>query len=468
MAPEKSKKQLHFTLFTFPPFVHHYPDGWRHPQEMLGGIYDPLGPDIWARVARTLESMKIDAFFVGDGGAIYNSNENSPATSLRYGSQTIEFFAPQFASMVATLAPDLGVVSTVNTEELNPWTMARMASTMDHLTKGRVGFNLVTGLNPGGMADNLGTEVREHDARYERAEEFMKVCYSLWESWDTGALVRDPDQPLFADPDKVHEINFVGEHFRCRGPLQLPRSPQTIPVLFQAGQSPRGRQFAARHAEGIFTISPDLPAMQAYYRDVKDRVANEGRRECDLAILSGIFPIVGSSEAAAKEKYEQLIELATAEAGLAWCSGYACYNFAQVPFDTKLSDLDPKDFAGIQSIFELTMASSADAASQTPYLHAYPHVEEPTVRDLCVANAQSIVPKVVGTVAQVADQLEQIVDSEGSDGFMFSTVHMPGSIDEFAPVIAELQRRGRFRIEFEGPTLRERLGTRPYPWAHRT
>jgi alkanesulfonate monooxygenase SsuD/methylene tetrahydromethanopterin reductase-like flavin-dependent oxidoreductase (luciferase family) len=111
------------------------------------------------------------------------------------------------------------------------------------------------------------------------------------------------------------------------------------------------------------------------------------------------------------------------------------------------------------------MASSADAASQTPHLYAYPHVEEPTVRDLCIANAQSIVPKVVGTVNQVADQLEQIVDAEGSDGFMFSTVHMPGSIDEFAPVIAELQRRGRFRTEFEGPTLRDRFGTRPYPWS---
>jgi hypothetical protein len=160
-----------------------------------------------------------------------------------------------------------------------------------------------------------------------------------------------------------------------------------------------------------------------------------------------------------------LIELATAEAGLAWISGYACYNFAQVPLDTKLSDMDPNDFAGIQSIFELTMASSADAASQTPHLYAYPHVEEPTVRDLCIANAQSIVPKVVGTVTQVADQLEQIVDAEGSDGFMFSTVHMPGSIDEFAPVIAELQRRGRFRTEFEGPTLRDRFGTRPYPWS---
>ena len=467
MASDKSKKQLHFTLFTFPPFVHHYPDGWRHPQEMLGGVYDPLEPDIWARVARSLDAMKVDAFFVGDGGAIYNSNENSPATSVRYGSQTLEFFAPQFVSMITAMAPGLGAVSTINTEELNPWTFSRMAQTMDHLTKGRVGFNIVTGLNPGGLADNLGTAVREHDARYERAEEFLQVCYALWQSWDSDALVRDPDQPLFADPDKVHEIDFVGKYFRCRGPAQLPRSPQEIPVLFQAGQSPRGRQFAARHAEGVFTINPDLPAMQAYYRDVKDRVVNEGRRECDLAILTGIFPIVGSSEAAAKEKYEQLIELATVEAGLAWISGYACYNFAQVPLDTKLSEMDHKDFAGIQSIFDLTMASSADAAGKAPYLYAYPHVEKPTVRDLCMANAQSIVPKVVGTVKQVADQLEQIVDAEGSDGFMFSTVHMPGSIDEFAPVIAELQRRGRFRKEYEGPTLRDRLGTRPYPWVNR-
>ena len=363
------------------------------------------------------------------------------------------------------MAPELGCVSTVNTEELNPWTFARMSATMDHLTKGRVGFNIVTGLNPGGLADNLGTDVREHDARYERAEEFMQVCYGLWQSWDKDALVRDPEKPMFANPDKVRELNFEGEYFRCRGPLQLPRSPQEIPVLFQAGQSPRGRQFAARHAEGIFTISPDLPAMQAYYRDVKDRVVNEGRRESDLAILTGIFPIVGSSESAAQEKYEQLIELATPEAGLAWISGYACYNFAQVPLDTKLSDMDPKDFAGIQSIFELTMASSADAARLTPHLYAYPHVAEPTVRDLCLANAQSIVPKVVGTVEQVADQLEQIVDAEGSDGFMFSTVHMPGSIDEFAPVLQALQRRGRFRTAFEGPTLRERLGTRPFPWA---
>jgi FMN-dependent oxidoreductase (nitrilotriacetate monooxygenase family) len=460
----KSDKHLHITLFTFPPFVHHYPDGWRHPQEMLGGTYNPLEPDVWSRVARTLESLKVDAFFVGDGGAVYNSNDNSPATSLRYGSQTIEFFAPQFVSMVAAMAPELGAVSTINTEELNPWTFARMAQTMDHLTKGRVGFNIVTGLNPGGLADNLGTHVREHDARYERAEEFLQVCYELWQSWDKDALVRDPKRPLFADPEKINEINFDGDYFRCRGPSQLPRSPQEIPVIFQAGQSSRGRQFAARHAEGIFTISPDLPAMQNYYKDIKNRAVSEGRRESDVAVLTGIFPIVGSSPAAAEEKYEQLVELATAEAGLAWISGYACYNFAQVPLETKLSALDPDNFKGIQSIFELTMATSEEAARKTPFLRAYPYIEEPTVRDLCMANAQSIVPKVVGTADQVADQLLQIVDEEGSDGFMFSTVYMPGSVDEFASVITELQRRGRFRKVFEGPTLRSRLGTRPYPF----
>lgn len=465
MSIDDQKKQLHFTLFTFPPFVHHYPDEWRHPLTMVSGAYNALEPAIWNRVAHTLSDMKVDAFFVGDGGAVYNRNQNSPASSLRYGSQSIEFFAPAMAAHIAATAPDLGVVSTINTEELNPWTLARMVTSIDHLTQGRIGINYVTGLNPGGLAENLGAELREHDTRYDRAEEFIQVCYQLWASWENDALVMDSKAPMFADPEKVHEINFSGEWFNCRGPMSLPRSPQQIPAMFQAGQSPKGRQFAAKHAEGVFTIHPDLLGMRDYYTDMKERIVQQGRKETDCVILPGIFPIVGTSESEAEDKYQALLEVATPEAGLSWISGYGGFDFSQVSLNTPLSELNPDSFAGIQSIFGLTMARSPDAADLTPYIRSYPYTESPTVYDLAMANAQSIVPKVVGTAEQVADQLEDIVDKGGADGFMFSTVHVPGSIDEMAMVIAELQRRGRYRREYEGPTLRERLGTRPLPWA---
>jgi FMN-dependent oxidoreductase (nitrilotriacetate monooxygenase family) len=457
------RKPLRLTMFTFPPFVHHYAEGWRHPQDMAGGLYLQSEPEVWAREARALEEMKFDALFVGDVGGIFNSHPDGPDQALRLGTQSVQFFAPALAQLAADAAPRLGVISTISTVEMQPWTTARMLNSMDHLTKGRVGWNVVTSANRG-LAENLGSEPIGHDQRYEIAEEYLELCYRLWESWDPDALVLDQESGLFADPAKVHEVNFEGEHFRCRGPLAMPRSPQTHPVIVQAGQSDRGRDLAARHAEVMFALTPTLPAMQEHYADVKARLAKFGREPDDLAVLPAVMPIVGASEAEAEEKYATMMSIATVEAGLNWVSGYTGWDFSSVPPETPLSDLDPTEFYGVQSAFTMANPRTGDL-DPTPHMRKGPESSAPTVADLGLAHAEGIAPKIVGTAPQVADQLEQIVDENGADGFMVSAVHHPLSAEEFAPVVAELQRRGRFRREYEGSTLRDRLGTRPLPAA---
>ena len=455
------KQQMRLALFTFPPFVHHYAEAWRHPQDMSGGLYRQAQPAVWAHEARMLEAMKFDALFVGDVGGIFNAHADGPSQALRLGTQSVQFFAPTLASMVAGAAPRLGVMITLSTIELNPWTTARLLNSLDHLTEGRVGWNVVTSANRA-LAENLGTSPIPHDERYAMAEEYLELCYRLWESWEPDALLLDRVSGLFADPDKVHEVNFEGEHYRCRGPLNMPRSPQTHPVIVQAGQSERGRELAARHAEVMFTITPSLPAMQAHYADVKARMERFGRRPEDLAVLPAVMPIVGATESEAQEKYETMQNIATIEAGLNWVSGYTGWDFASVDAGTPLSELDSSQFFGVQSAFGSANPGPGDL-DITPHMRKGPQSAEPTVADLGMAHAEGMAPKIVGTPSQVADQLEQIFDAHGADGFMVSAVHHPLSVEEFAPVVAELQRRGRFRTEYEGRTLRDRLGTRPLP-----
>lgn len=454
---------MRLAMFTFPPFVHHYAEAWRHPQDMAGGVFRQTEPAVWAKEARTLQDLKFDALFVGDVGGIFNSHPDGADEALRLGTQSVQFFAPAIAAAAASAAPSLGVIMTLSTVELHPWTTARLLNSMDHLTEGRVGWNVVTSANRG-LAENLGAEPIPHDQRYEMAEEYLELCYRLWESWEPDALVLDRSSGLFADPGKVHELAFEGAFYRCRGPLNMPRSPQTHPVIVQAGMSDRGRDLAARHAEVVFSLAPSLPAMQEHYADVKRRLAKFDRRPEDVAVLAAVMPIVGTSEAEAEQKYETMQSIATAEAGLNWVSGYTGWDFSSVAADTLLSDLDPRRFYGVQSAFGSANPRPGDLHT-TPYLRKGPESIAPTVADLGLAHAEGIAPKAVGTPAQVADQLEQIVDAGGADGFMVSAVHHPLSVEEFAPVVAELQRRGRFRTAYEGRTLRERLGTRPLPFA---
>jgi long-chain alkane monooxygenase len=459
------RKQMHFFLFNFPPFVDHFPSAWRHPQSMAGGSYNYLDPDVWMHEARVLEDMLLDAWFVGDSCGIYSAHHNSIETSVKFGSQSIQHFAALFAQMQAFAAPTLGVVSTILTTELHPFTTARILQTMDHLTKGRVGWNVVTGINPSTM-QHLGKELIEHDRRYDIAEEYMELCYKLWQSWDDGALLLHKESGQFADPNKVHEVNFDGKWFKCRGPLTLPRSPQIMPVIVQAGQSPRGRDFGAKHAEAIFTIYPDMGRMKKFYSDIKQRMQKFGRDPEDCAILPGVMPIVGTTQAEAEDKYAVMQEVGTYEAGFAWLAGTTGLDFSQYDPDTLMSQIDETKIPGFQGIREIATPAPGSLRA-TPYLRKEPQVEptELTLKHVGQGHAEGIVPKIVGTPAQVADQLEQLIDEAAADGFMLSAVHHPGSMEEFRPVIAELQRRGRFRKEYEGPTLRERLGTKPLPWA---
>ena len=209
--------------------MHHYAEAWRHPEDMAGGRYRQSEPAVWTEEARLLEAMRFDALFVGDVGGIFNAHVDGASQALRLGTQSVQFHAPALATVAATAAPSLGVMITLSTVELNPWTTARMLNSIDHLTQGCVGWNVVTSANRG-LAENLGDAPIPHDQRYAMAEEYMELCYRLWESWDPDALVLDRAGGLFVDPEKVHELRFEGEYYRCRGPLNMPRASQSSRV----------------------------------------------------------------------------------------------------------------------------------------------------------------------------------------------------------------------------------------------
>ena len=271
---------------------------------------------------------------------------------------------------------------------------------------------------------NLGYErVADHEERYDRADEYMEVCYRLWDSWDEDAVVMDVERDMFADPAKVHELNFQGKWFKCRGPLNVPRSPQGKPVIAQAGQSHRGLEFAARHGEMIFAIQPFLDGMKQYHDDFKARMRNYDREPEEAKVLFGIIPIIGETEEIAKAKAAFSNSLVSPEAGLVQLSAITGFDLSTANLDDLLTSLPPiPNVRGMVDAYTRTVEG-----------------RKATIRDMAMDIARGIsVPHVVGTPEQVADWMEETMETVGGDGFMVSSTHLPGSIEEFAGLVVPI------------------------------
>lgn len=412
---------------------------WRHPRTTVDAE-DWFRPELYEHVARVCERGKFDMVFFADLNYVSDTYTGSLDPALRFAVQAPEHDPIPLLSFMAAATTHIGVASTFSTSNQHPFYVARLFATLDHLTRGRVGWNVVTSLNHNQSA-NYGEERADSDLRYDRAHEFIEVCRELWDSWADDAVVADRGAPRFADGDKVRRIDFDGRFFRSRGPLNVTRPPSGGPAILQAGTSPKGRNFAARYADAIFAIQPRAVDARELRDDIRRRASEAGRDPDDVKLLFGAQPIIGETEQHAAELQEEHNDLVPLEAGLAILS-------AHLDFDLAL--LDPDE----------PMAERPEPELQrmrTRYLN--PDGSSMTVAEVAKKHGQSVgLPQIVGTAISVADQLEAFADEAGGDGFMLSPIHLPGAIEEFVDlVVPELQRRGRVRTDYAGTTIREHL-----------
>ena len=439
MPKRKHKKSMHLAQFLVHGPSYHSLAMWRHPGTDHA-TYAWNRPELYQHIARTCERGLFDMVFFADLNYISDTYKGTLEPALRYATQAPEHDPIPLLSFMAAVTQHIGVAATFSVSHHHPFYAARLWATLDHLTRGRAGWNVVTSINHNQDA-NYGTERPNSDARYDRAHEFIEVCRKLWASWDRDAVVMDRATPMFADAAKVHRIEHSGHFFKSRGPLNVVRSPQDGPAILQAGTSPKGRDFAAKYADAIFAIHPRAEDAGLYFADIKGRMAELGRDPDHCRILFGLQPIIGRTEAEAREKQALHNSLVPAEAGMAILS-------AHLDFD--LSRLDP----------DAPMAQRTEPELQrmkTRYRKA--SGESMTVREVAIRHGESVgLPQFVGTAASIADQMQAFLETAGGDGFMLSPITAPGAIEEFVDqVVPELQRRGLFRTSYKGATMRELL-----------
>jgi alkanesulfonate monooxygenase len=392
------------------------------------------------RCIQTLERAKFDAFFMADHMAVLNM----PIDALKRSHTATSFEPFTLLSALSQATERIGLVATGSTTFDAPYHIARRFASLDHISGGRAGWNIVTTANPD-AALNFGVdEHMEHDERYRRAREFYDVVTGLWDSWADDAFVRNVEEGIFFDPAKMHVLNHKGKYLSVRGPLNIARPIQGWPVIVQAGASDAGRELAAETAEAVFTAQSDIAASRRFYSEVKDRMEKLGRSREHMKILPGCFVVVGDTvgEARAKRaKLDSLVNDANAIASLSIALGHDAAKFNP---DAPLPENIPESNAS------KTGRDNAIALGKRENL---------TVRQLARRLGGYSGLAMVGTPASIADEMEEWLETEASDGFTVMFPYLPGGLDDFcARVIPELQRRGLFRRDYEGATLRENLG----------
>jgi FMN-dependent oxidoreductase (nitrilotriacetate monooxygenase family) len=420
-----------------------YSGSWRHPATEHGF----LTAGYYEKLARTLEQGCFDLMFFDDRLAMPGIYGGSVAEAVRTGARPVKLDLSVVLGICAAATSRIGLGATYSTTYYTPFHVARTFATLDHLSGGRAAWNVVTSVNDS-EAQNYGLkEVIAHDARYDRADEFLEATTGLWNTWDDEALVLDRETPLFANPDMVHELNYKGEWFDVRGPLTVPRCPQGQPVLMQAGSSGRGRDFAARWAELIFTGDPNIDIARAHYKDQKEKIGERGRDPDTIKMLPMAYTVVGESAAHAEER-EQLFlnELVDPMASLTLLSELMNYDFSGLGLDDPITDELIESVSGIRGLVQ--------------NIKAHIGGDTVTLGDLAGHRATLLQgPRFVGTSSDIADQMEVWFDSGACDGFVIAATHSPGAYEDAVRlVVPELQRRGVFRKEYGGSTLREHLG----------
>ncbi|MDR6432204.1 LLM class flavin-dependent oxidoreductase [Brucella pseudogrignonensis] len=427
-------KSLHLTAFMRPVSLH--TGAWRYP-----GAYADANFNFHhlKAFAQKLEAAKFDAFFMADHLAVLNM----PVEALKR-SHTVTSFEPfTLLSALAAVTDKIGLAATASTTFDEPYHIARRFASLDHISQGRAAWNIVTTSNPDSALNFGKDEHVEHGERYKRAREFYDVVTGLWDSFADDAFIRDQESGIFFDPSKMHVLDHHGDDFNVRGPLNIARPVQGWPVIVQAGQSEPGRQLAAETAEVVFCAPRDIVESKKLYADLKSRLAATGRAPASLKILPAAFIILGDSLEEAKQKRAKLDSLVHYDSGIASLS---------IALGHDVSGFDPDDY--LPQIPE-TNASKSGRAQVLKLAEE----EKLTVRQLAQRYGGYSGLAFVGTVESVADEMQKWLEEDASDGFTVVFPFLPEGLDDVAErLVPELQRRGIFRTDYEGSTLREHLG----------
>ncbi len=418
------------------------PASWRHPESRT----DFLTADYYAEIARVLERGKFHLAFFDDRLAMPDRYGNDHAHTVEYGIRCVKLDPIVVLMVLGAASTRLGLGATCSTSYYEPFHVARMFATVDHMTGGRAAWNVVTSLNDG-EALNMGRdEVVEHDLRYDRADEFMEVVLGHWDAWDDDALVLDKQRPRFADPAKVRRLDYRGEFYRSRGPFTVPRSAQGHPVVIQAGQSGRGRRFAGRWGEIIFSSAPTVELGKRSYDALRAEAAQAGRDPSSMVVCNLVMPICGATKSEAEDKMALAERLPLEIDQLSLLSEALNFDFSVKAMDEPMSDDEINGLSGLQSIRDRVQRMSGKT--------------NPTVREFLKYSPRGRVDDaIVGGPREIADALEEQFTAGVCDGFVVAATHVPGAYADFVEhVVPELQRRGLYHTEYEGQTLRENLG----------
>ena len=432
-----SNRQMHLAAFIVAGPGR--PGGWRYPSSES----DWLNPGYYQSIARTLERGKFDMAFFADILAVPDRYQGSTDSQLRYGALGSMRLDPTLVlSAMAAATQHLGLVATRSTSYFQPFELARSFATLDHLSAGRSGWNVVTSFQDAESKNfSMREQIPRHE-RYDRADEFLQVVHQLWDSWADDALALERETPLFADPDKVRAIDHKGKWFDVRGPLNVPRPPQGYPLIVQAGASDRGRDFAAQWADVIFASHDSLDSAKRFYKEMKERVALKGRSPDSLKILPAATPLVGETRAIAQSKSELLSSLIDPVPGLSTLAYHLDVDLGQYPLDAPLPDINVPGVKGHYD--EVREATDREAL---------------TLRELGLRYGNRNEGDMVGSPTDVADVMQQWFEESACDGFMIQAPYQPAAFEEFVRmVVPELQRRKLFREEYTGDNLRANLG----------
>ncbi|WP_198369945.1 NtaA/DmoA family FMN-dependent monooxygenase [Roseomonas rosulenta] len=428
-------RRMHLVAYLKTGPTANHPGAWRHPEAALDDIFDPAR---YEHIARVLEDARFDACFYADTFGLPDIHGGNFDAYLRHGGQ-ISYLDPLVVlPVMARVTQHLGLGATLSTTLLHPYWIARTLASLDLLSGGRMAWNIVTSATDL-EARNFGQDgIAPKEERYDRAEEVVAACNALWDSWDEGAIVADREGGVFIDPSKVRYTNFEGRYVRTRGPLAMPRTPQVRPVFMQAGSSDRGRDFAARWAELVFCTPHSKADTLAFTTDIKARMARFGRAPEDCKILPSFMTVIGETESIAQEKYEHLQSLIDPEAQRMLNSALMGVDLSKVA-----SPEEMRARQGNQGI-----VGSQDRVLQVMRAEGIAFQE-------AVAKPRALL---VGTAQTIADTLEDYFTSGACDGFIVTPTVHPRMFEEFCRlVVPELQRRGLFRREYAGATLRENL-----------
>ncbi|WP_404941971.1 LLM class flavin-dependent oxidoreductase [Pseudomonas danubii] len=435
-APETAKKKILLNAFNMNCVGHINHGLWTHPRDH-STQYKTL--EYWTELAQLLERGLFDGLFIADIVGVYDVYQNSVDVPLKESIQLPVNDPLLLVSAMAAVTKNLGFGLTANLTYEAPYLFARRLSTLDHLSRGRVGWNIVTGyLDSAAQAMGLKEQI-EHDRRYDQADEYLEVLYKLWEgSWEDDAVLNDREQRIYAQPDKVHKVEHQGEFYQVGGYHLCEPSPQRTPVLFQAGSSDRGLLFAGRHAECVFISGQNKAATKAQVDKVRASAVAAGRKPEDIKVFMGLNVIVGETEELAWNKHAEYRRYASAEAGVAHFSASTGIDFSQYEID------EPIQYVKSNAI-----------QSATKHLQNNDWTRRKLLEQHALGGRYFTV---VGSPQQVADELESWIAETGLDGFNLTRIVTPESYVDFIDlVIPELQRRGSYKTAYDDGTLREKL-----------